>query len=300
MERPASHPPPDIFECSSASGKDLSAGHAQDELGESSEALGKFPESLRSAAVACGIPSYPDCFRSPPNVEPGSVSTHANARHRLQESLLWQGYFRSRYAILFYALLLMLIALPAATLIGLPQMLLKVLLGATLLAAVMPNATKRSRYLVLACVVVLFVARLFADRDEVPIDTGLAQLVVALIGLLTAAGALRFVIKSEEVDSETLYAALSTYLIAGVFFGELFWSIEQLAPGSYGAPDALSETSMVYFSFVTLASLGYGDILPKTDFTRGLAMSEVIGGQLFLAVMVARLISVFVDTKPAR
>jgi len=108
------------------------------------------------------------------------------------------------------------------------------------------------------------------------------------------------VIQSDEVGSETLYAALSTYLIAGVFFGELFWSIEQIAPGSYGAPDAISEFSMVYFSFVTLASLGYGDILPKTDLARGLAMFEVIGGQLFLAVMVARLISVFVDTKSAR
>jgi hypothetical protein len=202
--------------------------------------------------------------------------------------------------VLFYALLLMLIALPAATLIGLPPMLLKLLLGATLLAAVMPNATKHTRYLMLACVLVLFVVRLFADREEVPIDTGLAQLVVALLGLLTAAGALRFVVQAEEVGSETLYAALSTYLLAGIFFGELCWSIEQLAPGSYGAPDPLSEASMVYFSFITLASLGYGDILPKTDLTRGLAMFEVIGGQLFLAVMVARLISVFVDTKPAR
>ena len=228
------------------------------------------------------------------------MSTHGHARRRLDESPFWRAYFRSRYAVLFYALLMMLIAFPAATLIGLPPALLKLLLGATLLAAVMPNATKHTRYLVMACVLVLFVVRLFADREEVPIDTGLAQLVVALLGLLTAAGALRFVIQSDEVGSETLYAALSTYLIAGVFFGELFWSIEQIAPGSYGAPDAISEFSMVYFSFVTLASLGYGDILPKTDLARGLAMFEVIGGQLFLAVMVARLISVFVDTKSAR
>ena len=228
------------------------------------------------------------------------MSTHGHARRRLDESPFWRTYFRSRYAVLFYALLMMLIAFPAATLIGLPPTLLKLLLGATLLAAVMPNATKHTRYLFMACVLVLFVVRLFADREEVPIDTGLAQLVVALLGLLTAAGALRFVIQSDEVGSETLYAALSTYLIAGVFFGELFWSIEQIAPGSYGAPDAISEFSMVYFSFVTLASLGYGDILPKTDLARGLAMFEVIGGQLFLAVMVARLISVFVDTKSAR
>ena len=47
----------------------------------------------------------------------------------------------------------------------------------------------------------------------------------------------------------------------------------------------------MYFSFVTLASLGYGDILPLSDPARGLAIVEVVGGQLYLAVMVARLVS---------
>jgi voltage-gated potassium channel Kch len=55
----------------------------------------------------------------------------------------------------------------------------------------------------------------------------------------------------------------------------------------------LSEQSAVYYSFVTLATLGYGDILPRSDIARGIATFEVIGGQLFLAVMVARLIGAF-------
>src|SRR4029453_5872531 len=53
----------------------------------------------------------------------------------------------------------------------------------------------------------------------------------------------------------------------------------------------------VYYSFVTLATLGYGDYLPRTDLARGLAQFEVIGGQLFLAVMVARLIGLFAPSK---
>jgi hypothetical protein len=48
-----------------------------------------------------------------------------------------------------------------------------------------------------------------------------------------------------------------------------------------------------YFSFVTIATLGYGDIVPRSDVSRGLAIFEGVGGQLFLAVMVARLVSLY-------
>ena len=64
-------------------------------------------------------------------------------------------------------------------------------------------------------------------------------------------------------------------------------------PGSFTGPDDFTEASAVYYSFVTLATLGYGDFLPRTEFARGIATFEVIGGQLYLAVMVARLIGAF-------
>ena len=64
-------------------------------------------------------------------------------------------------------------------------------------------------------------------------------------------------------------------------------------PGSLVGPDPVTEARRVYYSFVTLATLGYGDYLPRTDIARGVATFEVIGGQLFLAVMVARLIGAF-------
>jgi hypothetical protein len=55
----------------------------------------------------------------------------------------------------------------------------------------------------------------------------------------------------------------------------------------------VTESTSVYYSFVTLATLGYGDYLPRTDIARGVATFEVIAGQLFLAVLVARLIGAF-------
>ena len=82
-------------------------------------------------------------------------------------------------------------------------------------------------------------------------------------------------------------------MLAGLFFGQIYFSVETIRPGSIVGPDPVTEITSVYYSFVTLATLGYGDYLPRTDIARGLAMFEVIGGQLFLAVLVARLISAF-------
>ena len=216
-----------------------------------------------------------------------------HARAPLRETPFWQAYNASRYAILFYALLLTLLVMPAATTLGLPQLVIKLLLAASLFAAVLPNATRRSRYMLLAAVSALIGARVASDYGYLPVDSGLVLALGGVIGLLAAAGTLRFAVKSDAVNGEIIYAALSTYLLAGLFFGQIYWAIENVRPGSLTGPDPMTELTATYYSFVTLATLGYGDFLPRTDIARGIATFEVIGGQLFLAVMVARLIGAF-------
>jgi hypothetical protein len=195
--------------------------------------------------------------------------------------------------MLFYVSLVMLVVLPMAAILGFPAPVIRVLMGACLLAAVMPNSTRRTRTALGISVVLLMAVRLLSERHDVPINAGLMVAIVGVAGLLAAAATLRFAVTSPKVDHEIIYAALSTYLIAGLFFGQIYLGLEQLWPGSMAAPDAFSEESAVYYSFVTLGTLGYGDILPKSDLARGIAVFEVIGGQLFLAVMVARLIGLF-------
>jgi hypothetical protein len=191
----------------------------------------------------------------------------------------------------------MLVAIPTATTIGLPPFTIKLLLGACLIAAVVPNGTKRTRRLLIAGVLLLIAVRFASESGFFPVSPGWVLALWGLIGLLAAAGALRHAVSSPSVDAEIVYAALSTYLLAGLFFGQIYWSIEQAWPGSVTGPDPLSDAASVYYSFVTLATLGYGDYLPRTDLARGIATFEVIGGQLFLAVMVARLIGAFETTK---
>jgi hypothetical protein len=215
------------------------------------------------------------------------------ARRHVRDSPFWQAYGRRRYAILFYALLLTLLVMPIVATVGLPAKLIRFLLASCLLAAVMPNATRGTRVVLFTTVLLLVLAEFAAGRGYLRVNSGLLLALIGVAGLAAAAGSLRFTVQSRSVDSETLYAALSTYLLAGVFFGQIYWSLEKISPGSLVGPDKTTEITSLYYSFVTLATLGYGDFLPRTDIARGVATFEVIGGQLFLAVMVARLIGVF-------
>ena len=217
----------------------------------------------------------------------------SHARPPIRESWFWLAYDRRRYAILFYALLLTLLVMPIATTVGMPALLIRLLLGVSLFAAVMPNSTRRTRWTLIGAILLLVFARFASEQRYLPFRPAFVLAVIGLTGLAAAAGALRFAVAAKTVNAETVYAALSTYLLAGLFFGQIYWSIEGIRPGSLMGPDPLSEQSAVYYSFVTLATLGYGDFLPRTDIARGLATFEVIGGQLFLAVMVARLIGAF-------
>ena len=222
------------------------------------------------------------------------MTISSKVRRPIRESAFWRAYGRRRYAILFYALLLTLLVMPLAATFGLPTTLIRLLLGASLLAAVMPNATRHNRAALFGGAMLLVAVRFVSEYDSVPLNSGVFLALVGFTGLAAAAGTLRFVVSERSVDQETIYAALSTYLLAGIFFGQIYWALERLWPGSLVGPDPTSEITSIYYSFVTLATLGYGDFLPRTDIARGVATFEVIGGQLYLAVMVARLIGLFV------
>lgn len=214
-------------------------------------------------------------------------------RAAVREHGFWKQYDAHRYMILFYTLLFTLAAMPIATFVEWGASVVELLFGAILLAAVLPLGTPRRRRMLIAGVAVLLLARPVATEANLGGVSETALGLWAFIGLLAAAGALRFVVNATIITGEHVFAALSAYLLAGVFFGVTYWVIEVAWPGSFSGPSEFTRDASVYFSFVTLATLGYGDFLPKTDMARGLVVFEAIGGQLFLAVMVARLIGLY-------
>ena len=205
-----------------------------------------------------------------------------------------EGYRRHRYALLFYSLLGTIAIGPLLQTMGANVHLVELLLSVNLVAAVLPGSTPMRHpialYVLLAALVVRWASLRFGLRDV----SSLSLVVWIGVAAIAAARSLRYALSSARVDSEHLHAALSTYLLAGVFWGIAYVVLERLAPGSLqaggGAIADFSFPDAIYFSFVTLATLGYGDILPVGSIARGLAIFETVFGQLYLAVMVARLV----------
>jgi hypothetical protein len=204
-------------------------------------------------------------------------------------------YFRHRYAILFFSLLFTFIASPVTAALGVGSAPLQLLLAINLIIAILPIKTLNVRRTLVTLLIVALAVRLLAGFFGQAFSSALG--VWTLVGLVGAGMALRSVFRARSVDSEHIYAALSAYLLAGLSFGVLYWSVERTSPGSLlyaGANQLISQADGIYFSFVTLATLGYGDFVPKSDLTRGLAIVEAVAGQLYLSVMVARLVSLWV------
>jgi len=206
-------------------------------------------------------------------------------------------YLRNRHRILFYTVLLTLLSAPILSALKFSGILIESFLAANLLAAIMPISGVRSRPYLMLGLLAIWLARPFTAWLEQPTISAATLAVWTGIGLLAAATALRFAMTATKVDAEHLYAALSAYLLAVIYFGLLYWVLEQIIPGTFAASTHFSQSSAIYFSFVTLATLGYGDIAPRGEIARGVAIIEGVGGQLFLAVLVARLVSLY--SKPA-
>jgi|SRR5271167_842961 len=113
-----------------------------------------------------------------------------------------------------------------------------------------------------------------------------AILVIALVLLAQ-------VFREGPVTSYRLQGAIAVYLLFGAGWAHAYHLTAMLHPGSFNAPpgDMSSPLDWTYFSFVTLSTVGYGDITPALPIARVLAMGEALTGQLYLAVLIARLVA---------
>jgi hypothetical protein len=215
---------------------------------------------------------------------------------------LGHAYAAHRYAVLFYALLLTLGAAPLLAALPATANLLQFFLAFSLLAALFGVPGRRLR-----TVLMVLAALTMALRAAPPsmVSGGLATgalVVNTVLALVATWSAVRFALRGRVITAEHMYAALSAYLLGGIVFAVTHWTVESAVPGSYGeagtggAPARFTLTTALYYSFVTLATLGYGDVVPKTDVARGVAVVEAISGQLYVAVLIAHLVGARLKT----
>ena len=98
--------------------------------------------------------------------------------------------------------------------------------------------------------------------------------------------------KENEVTTDLIMAAASAYILLGLLWANAYFLLEIFHPNSFKGSENLGDDiwNFYYFSFVTLTTMGYGDILAITKSARALSILEAITGQLYLAIMISRLV----------
>lgn len=125
-------------------------------------------------------------------------------------------------------------------------------------------------------------------------------IVVLWLALLASAAAflLSDVLRSEKVTTEKLFSAISVYFLMGLIWGLAFIILDRLVVGAFTFPEPVPEDvapHLIQFSFTTLTTLGFGDISPSSIVARALANFEAVMAQLYLVIIVARLVALHVE-----
>ncbi len=118
----------------------------------------------------------------------------------------------------------------------------------------------------------------------------------------------RHVFFSKQVDTNIIYGAICIYFFFGILFTIIYVSLENITPGAFIIPlesfssgleqdFALKLRLLFYYSFVTQTTLGYGDITPALPLARNLSILQAIAGQMYIAILVARLIGFYLVQK---
>jgi hypothetical protein len=126
------------------------------------------------------------------------------------------------------------------------------------------------------------------------------QIFGALFFAYAVINILRIIYKTKEITRETIYAAIVAYLLLALMWAFIYAILETAIPGSFDLPEQGFRGEYIqfeYFSFITITTLGYGDIIPLTDKASALAICEAVIGQIYMVVLVAWLVGMHVSRR---
>jgi hypothetical protein len=205
---------------------------------------------------------------------------------------------------LLVALVILLVSAPFVEELEGGHFILSLLFSLVLIAAVFAVANrKRSLAIALVLAIPAITAR-WINQLQPKLVHPAVFLICALVLLAFVIGhLLYFILHAPVVNLEVLCASIAAYLMLGLTWTVAYWLVDQLTPGgafsfntTRGAHSMNGFTGF-YFSFITLSTVGYGDITPVSQAARWLAAMEAMTGLLYVAVLIARLVSLYSTAK---
>jgi voltage-gated potassium channel len=184
------------------------------------------------------------------------------------------------------------------------DLIVSILLSLVLLSAVLAVADRKRVFFIALLLAIpaiggRWINHFRPDLVQPPVFLTAGLILIAFV----VANLLRFVLRAPSVNAEVLCASISAYLMLGLLWTVAYWLVDQLTPGAFAFNTTTGRQSIrgfnaFYFSFVTLSTVGYGDITPVSKIARMLAAMEAMTGLLYVAVLIARLVSLYSTPKP--
>jgi hypothetical protein len=174
-------------------------------------------------------------------------------------------------------------------------------LGAALvLAARLAGPRRWIRAALAAAVCAVAVSAIAVAAGGTRLATGLSSAATVLLVCATIVATARTVARSGRVDAQAVAGALATYLLLALLFSSLHQTIAAILGGSYltGVDRVDDASAFLYFSVVTLTTVGFGDIVPASDAARAVVVAEALTGQLYLVSVVAAVVARWTPRRP--
>jgi hypothetical protein len=207
-----------------------------------------------------------------------------------------------RHLILLIALLTLIIVGPLLSTSRHGNLVLNVIGAAMLLTAL--YAISECKQIIVSAVIlsilsILGTFLLQAYPSHVMVMVSHATM-IALLALF-AFVILNYVVRSGRVTADKIFAAICAYLLIGYAWAFAYALLDEFNPGAFASPTEVARNDYVgrviemrYFSYITLATVGYGDIVPRTTGARTMALLEAILGQFYLVALIGRLVGLHI------
>jgi hypothetical protein len=199
-----------------------------------------------------------------------------------------------RFGFLLAAMLAELTLAPFIVMATGGLMIARVLGAIVLLAALSTTGYHRTPIVLFVAALICHVAAMVAPGSLLAAGTEATRFVFLAYVLVLVVWR---VLRDRTVTFDTVAGAACAYFLLGVMWGELFMLVERWRPGSFAVPATWMvgptgdlRSALMYFSFATLTTVGYGDIHPNDPAAGTLCASEALMGQLYLAIMIARMV----------
>ncbi|MCP3902399.1 MAG: two pore domain potassium channel family protein [Planctomycetes bacterium] len=228
---------------------------------------------------------------------------------------MYQAYRRNRFKVLLAALVLLMVATPGSQVLDsttFARFVVNFSIIVMLLFAALAVSSSRVRTTIAVLLVVpvigFEIADLFIGAEGSPlVESTIAVIAITYIVALM----LEHLFRADRISADTIAASLCVYLLLGVMWAWAYSVLELVRPDSfhYAFQESGEElplrfggagsSNALYYSFVTMTTLGYGDIVPANAGARMLAAFQAVIGQVYLAVLVARLVGLHIATRAA-